>query len=435
MAKNVGLLNSALKVIARVLSPHLSKGLGSRRVQTNPNWREDPRPIPPPLPFNPAKITHADKLGKVHSPADVRRPYRILCLDGGGVRGTLTIAILQRIIKQHPTFLENVDAIVGTSAGGILSLLLSAGYNPDQCDKIFDFAMPHIFGHNPWRILNPWRAKYSDKSKQELMKFYFGDRKMVDLEKTCTVVAFRLDGRKSDTHSFFHKEGWRPAIFSNMHQGASKVLPDTDLFVWDAAMATSAAPTFFPVHNGYCDGGIVANNPSIVAFSKALSHLPSINSRNCVLLSLGAGSYPRHTNIFSASTREGEVVVGRRGNKKLKRADWGIKQWIPFLLDLLLDGDSITSEMVMQYMLGNNGLYHRLDPSLPRQFALDDVSCMQDLRDFAQTVDISETCSFIEKNFLDDYIDGDSAGYNSLDSSTNYHEAWSKAQAPGRAVA
>ena len=96
----------------------------------------------------------------------------------------------------------------------------------------------------------------------------------------------------------------------------------------------------------------MANNPSIVAISKAIAHLPHVTTRNTVLLSLGAGTYPRHTNIFSASTREGEVVVGKRGNKKLIRADWGIKQWIPFLLDLLLDGDSITSEMVMQVRRG-----------------------------------------------------------------------------------
>ena len=39
------------------------------------------------------------------------------------------------------------------------------------------------------------------------MKHYFNDRNMIDLKKTCAVVAFRLDGRKSKTHSFFNKEG------------------------------------------------------------------------------------------------------------------------------------------------------------------------------------------------------------------------------------
>ena len=108
------------------------------------------------------------------------------------------------------------------SAGGILSLLLATGYTPAECDDIYMFAAPHIFGHQPWRVINPWRAKYSDKNKQEIFQHYFGDRTMIDLKKTALVVAFRLDGRKSTTHSFFNKEGWRPAVFSNMPRGVGK---------------------------------------------------------------------------------------------------------------------------------------------------------------------------------------------------------------------
>jgi patatin-like phospholipase/acyl hydrolase len=126
-------------------------------------------------------------------------------LDGGGVRGALTTVILHRICKHYPTFLDEVDFICGTSAGGLIGLLLSAGYSAQQCHEIYSFAAPHIFGYNPWRILNPTKSKYSDKAKQELFQHYFGERTMVDLKKTASVIAFRLDGRKSHTHSFFHK--------------------------------------------------------------------------------------------------------------------------------------------------------------------------------------------------------------------------------------
>lgn len=425
--KTASVIGHMARVVGKFLAPHLSKGLGSNRPPTMADWRNDPKPLPPALPFTPSATVNPERqAGRHHIPSNLRKPYRILCLDGGGVRGMLTVCVLQRIVKKHPTFFDNVDAIVGTSAGGILSLLLSAGYTPDQCEKIFDFSMPHIFSHNPWRVINPFRAKYSDKSKEELLRYFLGERKMVDLERTCTVIAFRLDGHKSKTHSFFHKEGWRPAIFSNMHKGDSNITPDADLFAWEAAMSTSAAPTFFPVHRGYTDGGIVANNPSIVAISKAIAHLPNLSTRNIVLLSLGAGTYPRHTNIFSSSTREGEVVIGKHGDKQIIKADWGIKQWIPFLLDLLLDGDSITSEMVMQYLLGAHGLYHRLDPQLPRQIALDDVTAMPALVDFAATVDMDETMRFIEMNFMDDYSSREEDGGNSLDTSSQYNEAWAK---------
>jgi patatin-like phospholipase/acyl hydrolase len=216
--------------------------------------------------------------------------------------------------------------------------MLASGYTPDECDDIYSFAAPHIFAHNPWRVINPKRAKYSDKAKQELMQHYFGDRRMGDLKKTTAIVAFRLDGRKSNTHTFFHKEGWRPAIFSNMPRAAGLVEPDNDLEVWDAAMRTSAAPTFFPVFRGYTDGGIVANNPSIVAVSKAMAHFPHVNPGKIALLSIGAGHFPRHTNVFSSLGRDSPLTIEGQlasGPSPLDHADWGIRQWIPFLLGMI----------------------------------------------------------------------------------------------------
>jgi patatin-like phospholipase/acyl hydrolase len=52
-------------------------------------------------------------------------------------------------------------------------------------------------------------------------------------------------------------------------------------------MRTSAAPTYFPVFRGYTDGGLVANNPSILAISKAMAHYPNVNMKNVAVLSLG----------------------------------------------------------------------------------------------------------------------------------------------------
>lgn len=335
--------------------------------------RLDPKPRPPRRlhtdspsnrtlnSFATEKLSNSQKFS-----TDLRRPYRILCLDGGGVKGALTTVILKRICQHHPNFLKEVDFICGTSAGGLLALLLASGYSPDECHEIYTFAAPHIFAHNPWRVLNPWRSKYSDKAKQEIMQYYFGNRTMKDLEMTAAAIAFRLDGRKSHTHSFFHREGWRPAVFSNMPRAEGMVEPDNDLLVWDAAMRTSAAPTYFPVFHGYTDGGIVANNPSILAVSKAMAHYPHVTTKNVTVLSIGAGSYPRHMNVFSSLHEERDaplVIDGQVGGdfhgvqgkhqSPLAHADWGVRQWLPFLLDLLLDGESVTTEMVMHYLLGN----------------------------------------------------------------------------------
>jgi patatin-like phospholipase/acyl hydrolase len=71
--------------------------------------------------------------------------FRILSLDGGGIRGILTIMLLQRIQQEVPDFLSKVDLIAGTSTGGIVALLLAAGYSPKQCEDMYRWAGPHIF--------------------------------------------------------------------------------------------------------------------------------------------------------------------------------------------------------------------------------------------------------------------------------------------------
>eukprot|EP01032_Pedospumella_encystans_P018061 gene18061-20572_t len=429
-------LEKTFNHVAKLANPYLSKLLRFERELAT-DWKLEMDKAPPRrLLVNPSSEMGGVDANVVKKSAqlekrnvDLRRPYRILCLDGGGIRGVLTTTILKRICEHNPKFLDNVDFICGTSAGGLLSLLLASGYTADECDAIYSFAAPHIFGHNPWRAINPFRAKYSDKAKQELMEYYYGGRNMGDLQKACAVIAFRLDGRKSHTHMLFNKEGWRPAVFSNIPRAASLVHPDVDLAVWDAAMRTSAAPTYFPVFRGYTDGGLIANNPSMVAVTKAMAHYPNVNPKNIAVLSIGAGNFPRHTEMLSklSSRNENMAKFGAENpsdkNNMLWRADWGLKQWIPYLLDILMDGDSVTTEMVMHYLLAASGLYHRIDPRLPRQIALDDVTAIQELKDFGNSVDLTETFKFVDEKFTYEE-DFDNDVHNSLDSAGNYHDAW-----------
>lgn len=68
-------------------------------------------------------------------------------------------------------------------------------------------------------------------------------------------------------------------------------------------------------------------------------------------------------------------------------------------LDLLLDGDSVTIDMIMHYLLSSEGLYHRIDPRMPKALELDDTSSMAQLIDIGNEFDLKETLKFVDKNF------------------------------------
>jgi patatin-like phospholipase/acyl hydrolase len=205
-----------------------------------------------------------------------KKKFRVLALDGGGVRGILSSTILHRIVQQHPSFLDSVDLITGSSTGGLLSLLLAYGYTPLQCKSIYEANCPEIFVSSSLRRYSLFSAAYSDAPKLQMLKKYFGSSQLCHLSKYVMVTSFRLDGESpSPRKSFFGDvRTWRPALISNFPRLHGPVDPDDTLSCVDAAMMTSAAPTYFPAHrvqgvgSCYIDGGVFANNPSHVAVTK-----------------------------------------------------------------------------------------------------------------------------------------------------------------------
>jgi hypothetical protein len=120
-----------------------------------------------------------------------------------------------------------------------------------------------------------------------------------------------------------------------------------------------------------------------------------------------------------------DTEISAFGGKGWK-ADWGLSQWSKYLLDILLEGDSVLTEMVMQYMLSKTELYHRIDPRLPNKIALDDVDALSELVELGEHVDMRDTFKFVENNF--NTVDLSSYDHtmetNSLDNATTYHDAW-----------
>lgn len=204
---------------------------------------------------------------------------RILSLNGGGARGLFTITVLaeiERIIASE-TGNQNVkagdyfDLITGTSIGGILALGLAANKSARELEMVFREKAPIIFPQQkyPW-FLSSLRKKYRQFTRPlydsaplaETVKSMVGESTTFnDLTRRVMIPAVNLSTGK-------------PQFFKTPHN--PKFNRDGRLMLVDAALATSAAPTYFAPH--YCneldayfaDGGLVANNPSFIGLHEVL---------------------------------------------------------------------------------------------------------------------------------------------------------------------
>jgi len=271
--------------------------------------------------------------------------YRILSLDGGGLRGLISARMIERLnqAKEIRGWLDSVDLIAGTSTGGILALGIATGISLGEICEWYIKEGPKIFDDSIWDDIRDlgktFGADYSNKALKRSLKSIFKDAKLSDLGCKIAMTAFDLDNEAKNKL----KRTWKPKIFHN-YSGEDS---DGNRYVKDIALYTSAAPTYFPSAEGYIDGGVFANNPSIVALAQAISSRNIKTERadlgDIVLLSVGTG-----TNL--------SYIKG-------KHVNWGYAQWIKPLINILFDGVSGISDYQAKQLLGKR--YHRLQVILP----------------------------------------------------------------------
>jgi predicted patatin/cPLA2 family phospholipase len=237
---------------------------------------------------------------------------RVLSLDGGGMRGYISATFLKLFVQLwgiNPNEIwKYFDIITGSSIGGLQALAYALGMSPTELQSFFTIDGPWIFTtsssspsvtpstltkintivggpfSNPTFYPSTTAGIGTMRLKSKLDSV-FGTNTLSDMKTKVLITSFE----KNDANPDFSQNTNTPIYFSN-----STIIPiftgQNNLAV-DVAMATSAAPLYFPAWNigndSYIDGGVVQNNPSSFSLAVAQAIKPTAN-RYCVL-SIGTG--------------------------------------------------------------------------------------------------------------------------------------------------
>lgn len=253
----------------------------------------------------------------------------VLAIDGGGIKGYLAA----RLLEADP---QPADLYVGTSTGGILALASAFEIAPGRIASLYRGRGPEIFSASLLGAFSRlWRPKYRPNVLRNALYDVFGDATMGDAVHPVMVTTYDLvHGRSYLIKSWKADRAMIPVV--------------------DAALATSAAPTFFPPHRigglELVDGGVFANSPGWIALTEARKLWPG---------------QPIQMTAMGFGGRQG--VAGRPGAS----AGWGLLQWVSRLAPVFMGSVADTTDYALKMELG--GRYRRIAPDA-LDIAMDDCS-------------------------------------------------------------
>lgn len=248
--------------------------------------------------------------------------YQILSLSGGGFLGLYTAAILAEFEERsgRPLY-QCFDLIAGTSIGGIIALGLAAGRPASDIRDAFVEHGSRIFPNAAPNSKVSWLVRFARNVPKPLYsaaplrntieQIVGAETRMSDLVRPVVIPSVNLT-----------KGG--PKVFKTGHH--PRFVLDWRLKVTDVALATSAAPTYFPAHRIgdelFADGGTFANSPDMIALHEAEMFL-SARREDIHVLSVGTTT----TNFAVSSSLNPDMgVMGWMRNQRLTDVMIGSQQ-------------------------------------------------------------------------------------------------------------
>ncbi|XP_020499393.2 85/88 kDa calcium-independent phospholipase A2 isoform X1 [Labrus bergylta] len=296
---------------------------------------------------------------------------RLLCLDGGGIKGLVLIQMLIALEREagRPTR-ELFDWVAGTSTGGILALAIVHGKSMEYLRCLYFRMKEQVFkGSRP----------YESAPLEDFLKKEFGENtKMADVQYPRVMVTSVLaDRHPGELHIF---RNYNPPSIHRVPPYATSAtfmpltIPQEQL-VWRAARSSGAAPTYFRPMGRFLDGGLLANNPTLDAMSEIHQYNKALKAEGKerdikklgIVVSLGTGKPPQVV--------VNSVDVFRPSNPlELAKSFVGAKELGKMLVDCCTDSDGCAVDRASAWCEMIDTIYHRLSPQLSQEVMLDEVS-------------------------------------------------------------
>lgn len=280
--------------------------------------------------------------------------FKILSIDGGGIRGVCPAHILSCIKQRLDINIgEHFDMIAGTSTGAIIAAAIACMKDPANVLSLYRDHGPKIFSRRksflPAKYQPAIQTQYNNENLKSVLKNIFEDIKLGEIKIPLLLPA--TDVGNGGVHVF--KSGY-----------SKDFTRDKNVLLRDAILASCSAPTYFnPMKfKEYllADGGLWANNPSLAAVIDAQRRL-NIKLSDIRILSLGTGL--------------AKTCYGVEANKKWGLLNgWRGKEFINFMMSL----QAQSTHNYLQLMLQKEQLM-RLDFESDLPLPLDDCSIIDDL--------------------------------------------------------
>lgn len=286
----------------------------------------------------------------------VTAPFRILAIDGGGIRGVYPAHLLSRMETEWSVnWLDRFDLIAGTSTGSIIAAGLACGMSAKDLLSLYCERAAEIFCRRPFNYLGLFASCYNNTGLRNILMQLFGDKRLGDLSMPLVIPT--TDIGNGCVHVL--KSAYDPGF-----------VRDKTVFVRDAVLASCSAPTYFdPCRVGnyaLADGGLWANNPALVAAIDAKRRMGASLDR-LRILSLGTGVgrqfYPLQETLWKR-------LLG-----------WGIAtRWKgPRFINMLLNLQSETASNMLGLLLDKSQIL-RLTFESDQVLPLDDIGKISDLQ-------------------------------------------------------